>query len=147
MTSYPKSRPRPAQQEATGSNIQENSRARHATLSKTVDALSNPDSIGAVVFRARVKFCGVRMFAIFSCEPRMAYPLQGACEPGSSRLRLAIERAGFGAVGRSTMVDALSAAEIAYVDCPEFGANDDQKPFLLSEKASRLVSARNTEAP
>jgi hypothetical protein len=88
-------------------------RRSRSTLVEVVDALSKPMQIGAIVFRAYRN----RPYAVFLDEPRMALPL---CyeDPGLPMLRTRIERAGFGQVSRSMMVDALAAAVLPISDWP-----------------------------
>ncbi len=84
-----------------------------STIVEVVDALSKPMQIGAIVFRA---YRG-RPYAVFLDERRMALPLCDA-DPGLPMLRTRIERAGFGQVSRSMMVDALAAAVLPFSDWP-----------------------------
>jgi hypothetical protein len=155
MTTYPQSRPRPAQKEAAGPVIQETSRARHAninstrptaqrrtrpTLSEVVDVLSTPASIPVTVFRTIIGAYGQKAFAVFPDAPEMAYPLSEDYEAGSPRLRLAIERAGYGTVSHSMLASALLAAELPLIDWGGSDLDWPSKPFLLPAGMLRAIN-------
>lgn len=154
MTTYQKSRPRPAQKEAAGPVIQETDRARHAninstrpvaqrrtraTLSEVADVLLNPASIPVTVFRSIIGACGPKAFAVFPDAPAMAYPLAEDYEAGPPRLRLAIERAGYGTVSHSMLASALQAAELPIIDWGFSDVDWPSKPFPLPAGMLRAI--------
>jgi hypothetical protein len=157
MRTYPQSRTRPNQEEAVRQIPQKTGCAQlatssstgrvtlkrsRATLAEVVNALSYVENILTVVFRAKLKFTGINTYAVFLTDPQTAFPLSGGCEPGSSRLRLLLERSGVGAVGRSMMVDALNATDIPIIDLSNFDISDDWKPFRLPDGALRELKSR-----
>ena len=101
-----------------------------ATLIDTVKALSQPERTGAVVFQSTLDYLGTRVFAVFREDPCTAYPLM-YCEPGSARLRLAIEAAGFGTVSAAMLRDALNASKFPSVVWPEFEQLECWEPQKL----------------
>jgi len=101
-----------------------------ATLIDVVEALSQPECTGAVVFQSTLDYLGTRVFAVFREDPCTAYPLM-YCEPGSARLRLAIEAAGFGTVSAAMLRDALNASKFPSVVWPEFEQLECWEPQKL----------------
>lgn len=100
-----------------------------ATLTDVVKALSQPERTDAAVFQSTFAYLGTRVFAVFRKDPCTAYPLM-YCEPGSARLRLAIEAAGFGTVSAAMLRDALNASKLPSIDWRNF----DSLNFHIPQK-------------
>ncbi len=132
MTTYQQSRPRPAQKEAAGSNIQETSRARHAninsmtpttskrqssTLLETVNALENIHAItGARIVRS-IDRTGEEL-ARFMFPPRGSkniLTISDSDTTGLIRFRLLLQRIGLKPVGTQLLIEALSVADLPVV--------------------------------
>jgi hypothetical protein len=101
-----------------------------ATLVEVVDALSQPERTGAVVFQSTLDYLGTRVFVVFREDVCKAYPL-AYCEPGSARLRLAIETAGFGTVSAAMLRDALNASKFPSISWVEFEQSKCWEPQKL----------------
>ena len=101
-----------------------------ATLIDVVKALSQPERTDAAVFQSTFAYLGTRVFAVFREDPCTAYPLM-YCEPGSARLRLAIEAAGFGTVSAAMLRDALNASKFPSIVWAEFERTECWEPQKL----------------
>ena len=105
-------------------------RRSRATLIDVVKALSHPARLDAAVFQSTFKYLETRIFAVFREDPCTAYPLM-PWEPGSARLRLVIEAAGFGTVSAAMLHDALYASKLTSIVWAEFNHLEFSKPQKL----------------
>lgn len=113
-------------------------RRSRATLIDVVKALSHPELLNAAVFQSTFKYLETRIFAVFRADPFTAYPLM-PWEPGSARLRLAIEATGFGTVSAAMLHDALYASKLTSIVWTEFNHLEFSNPQKLPSGVTKQI--------
>lgn len=111
----------------------------HATLCEVIDALEDPASIGALVFRLKSLHMSLHTaFVVLASDPETALPVPYA--PGGPCLRAHLERTGLGQVSKQTLADAVVAARLPKYDWP--GVKHFNDSFRLPDFAR--TSIKNT---
>jgi hypothetical protein len=99
-----------------------------ATLCEVIDAIEDPPSIGALVFRLTSVYMSIQpAFVVLATDPETALPVP--YQPGGPCLRAHLERVGLGQVSQAMLADAVVAARLPQYDWPKVSDfNDEFRP-------------------